>query len=215
MLQKTTNNSLHKCASITITASVIVMLLSFCSCGGKKKEVGAAITERDSLPVMKTVGVSTLISDSGITRYRMKADEWLMYDRKVPPYWAFEKGIYLEQFDSIFKVEASIKADTAYYYNTRKLWKLMGNVDIKNRKGERFETELLYWDEGNQKVYSDKKITITQPDKIIKGVGFDSNQQMTVYVIRNMSGIVYYQEDPNGGNAQAASTDGAKKDAVK
>ena len=125
MLQKTTNNSLHKCASITITASVIVMLLSFCSCGGKKKEVGAAITERDSLPVMKTVGVSTLISDSGITRYRMKADEWLMYDRKVPPYWAFEKGIYLEQFDSIFKVEASIKADTAYYYNTRKLWKLI------------------------------------------------------------------------------------------
>lgn len=58
--------------------------------------MGAAITERDSLPVMDTKGVTTLISDSGITRYRVNTAEWLIYDRKKPPYWAFEKGIYLE-----------------------------------------------------------------------------------------------------------------------
>lgn len=53
--------------------------------------MGAAITERDSLPVMDTKGVTTLISDSGITRYRVNTAEWLIYDRKKPPYWAFEK----------------------------------------------------------------------------------------------------------------------------
>ena len=51
--------------------------------------MGAAITERDSLPVMDTKGVTTLISDSGITRYRVNTAEWLIYDRKNPPYWAF------------------------------------------------------------------------------------------------------------------------------
>lgn len=57
----------------------------------------------------------------------------------------------MEQFDSIFNVEASIKADTAYYYDKERLWKLIGNVDIQNRKGERFNTELLYWNEATQK----------------------------------------------------------------
>lgn len=92
----------HKNMSITIALRVMVMLLLFSSCSGRKKEMGAAITERDSLPVMDTKGVTTLISDSGITRYRVNTAEWLIYDRKKPPYWAFEKGIYLEKFDSLF-----------------------------------------------------------------------------------------------------------------
>lgn len=182
MLRKRKNRLLHKSMSITIVLGTIVMLLLFPSCGGKKKITGDAITERDSMAVMQTSGVTTLISDSGVTRYRVNTEEWLVFDRKKPSYWAFEKGVYLEQFDSIFHIEASIKADTAYYYDKERLWKLIGNVDIQNRKGERFNTELLYWNEATQKVYSDKFIHIQQPDRIITGHGFDSNQQMTIYI---------------------------------
>ena len=181
--------------SITIAFGAIVMLLLFPSGGGKEKKLGEAITERDSLPSMATMDVVTYISDSGVTRYRMDADEWLVYDRKKPSYWAFEKGVYLEQFDSVFNVDASIKADTAYYYDKQKLWKLMGHVDIKNRKGERFNTELLYWNQATEKVYSDRFIRIEQPDRIITGYGFDSNQQMTNYQIRNMGGVFYVDEE--------------------
>ena len=169
MLRKRKNRLLHKSMSITIVLGTIVMLLLFPSCGGKKKITGDAITERDSMAVMQTSGVTTLISDSGVTRYRVNTEEWLVFDRKKPSYWAFEKGVYLEQFDSIFHIEASIKADTAYYYDKERLWKLIGNVDIQNRKGERFNTELLYWNEATQKVYSDKFIRIQQPDRIITG----------------------------------------------
>ncbi|MEL5893206.1 LPS export ABC transporter periplasmic protein LptC [Bacteroides sp. GD17] len=189
----------HRNTSITITLGVMVMLLLFSSlfsaCSGRKKELGDAITERDSLPVMDTRGVTTLVSDSGITRYRINTEEWLVFDRKNPPYWAFEKGIYLEKFDSLFQVEASIKADTAYFYNKEELWKLIGNVDIQNLKGERFNTELLYWDQRKQKVYSDQFIRIEQPDRIITGRGFESNQQMTVYTIRQPEGVFYVDEE--------------------
>jgi putative lipoprotein len=205
MLQEKSNFLFSKNMSITIVLGAIVMLLLFPSCGGKKKELGEAITERDSLPSMATLGVVTYISDSGVTRYRMEAEEWLMYDRKRPSYWAFEKGVYLEQFDSLFNVDASIKADTAYFYDKQKLWKLMGNVDIKNRKGERFNTELLYWNQATEKVYSDRFIRIEQPDRIITGYGFDSNQQMTIYQIRNMGGIFYVDEEE-----QKAPTDSVR-----
>lgn len=112
-----------------------------------------------------------------------------------PPYWAFEKGVYLEKFDSIFQVEASIKADTAYFFNKEELWKLMGNVHIQNLKGEQFDTELLYWDQRAQRIYSDEFIRIEQPDRIITGHGFESNQQMTVYTIRKPEGIFYVDEE--------------------
>ena len=205
MLLQPINVVYHKNASITIVLGAMVMLLLFSSCSGKKKELG--ITERDSMAVMDTRGVTTLVSDSGVTRYRINTEEWLVFDRKNPPYWAFEKGVYLEKFDSIFQVEASIKADTAYFFNKEELWKLMGNVHIQNLKGEQFDTELLYWDQRTQRIYSDEFIRIEQPDRIITGHGFESNQQMTVYTIRKPEGIFYVDEE-------AAAADSLQTDTI-
>ena len=91
-------------------------------------------------------------------------------------------------------------------------------MDIQNRKGERFNTELLYWNEDTQKVYSDKFIRIQQPDRIITGHGFDSNQQMTIYTIRNIEGIFYVDEEASGGPPQPetkALPDSVNKDTAK
>ena len=75
----------------------------------------------------------------------------------------------------MFHTEASIKADTAYYYNKKELWKLIGNVHIQNLKGEKFDTELLYWDQNKKRVYSDQRVRIEQPDQIIYAIGFIDN----------------------------------------
>lgn len=186
---------LNRISSITIAFCAVVMLLLFTSCSHQGKVFGEAVTERDSLPVLATYDVNTLISDSGLIRYRIEADEWLVYDRKNPSYWAFEKGVYLEKFDEDFVVDADIKADTAYYYDKDRLWELRGDVAIKNLKGERFNTELLFWDEKTQKVYSDKFIRIEQEDKIVTGEGFESNQQMTDYTIFKPGGVFYINEE--------------------
>ena len=197
------DNDMHKQTSdiivrghknITIALAMVMFILLSVACSGRKKIVGEAITERDSLPIMETKGVSTLISDSGIIRYRLQAEDWRVFDKKKPPYWAFEEGVYLETFDTLFQMEANIKADTAYYYEKQKLWKLMGNVVIRNLKGEKFNTELLYWDQNTEKVYSDRFIRIEQPDRIITGRGFDSNQQMTKYTIHKPEGIFYLED---------------------
>ena len=172
-----------------------MLLLFSASCSGRKKELGEAIVERDSMAMMETRGVTTLVSDSGVISYRIKAEEWLVFDRKRPPYWAFEKGVYLEKFDTLFQVVASIKADTAYFFNKQELWKLIGNVDIRNLKGEKFNTDLLYWDQKKERVYSDQFIRIEQPDRVITGRGFDSNQDMTVYTIHKPEGIFYVDKE--------------------
>lgn len=192
--------------NITVAIWATVMFVLFPACSGDKSHLADAITERDSLPSMKTLGVTTLISDSGITRYKIVTALWEIYDKKDPPYWAFEKGVYLEKFDSLFHIDASIKADTAYYYEKKKLWELRGNVHIRSQKGDKFNTQLLFWDEKAERVYSDKFIQIEQEDKIITGYGFESNQQMTEYQIYNNTGIFTVED--------TAPTDSTKKDSI-
>ena len=200
---------------MNITAAVLaaVMFVLFPACSGKDKDLAEAITERDSLPGMKSLGVTTFISDSGITRYKIIAEEWCIFDKKEPPYWAFEKGVYLEKFDSLFRIDASIKADTAYYYEKKKLWELRTNVSIRNLKGDKFDTELLFWDEKKEEIYSDKYIRIEQEDKTITGYGFESNQELTEYTIKNTTGI--FTVENNASNTNNVVTDSTKTDSIQ
>lgn len=219
MLPQRSNVLFCRSLSITIAFGAVVMLLLFSACSGRNKEMGEAITERDSLPVMDTKGVMTMVSDSGVTRYRINTEEWLVFDRRNPPHWAFEKGIYLEKFDSVFNVEASIEADTAYYYEKQKLWKLVSNVHIQNLKGEKFDTELLYWDQNKHKVYSDKRVRIEQPDQIIFAYGFESDEQLNKYKFFKPDGVFYVNEDDSSSadslQTQRQQTDSLQTDSIK
>ena len=184
--KKYTHHIIVPCAATLVWLAFMPLVLSSCS---KHKELAEAIKESDSIPNMKTLGVTTLISDSGMIRYKIITAEWLIYNDVDTPFWAFEKGVYLEKFDTLFHIDSSIKADTAYYYEPKKLWKLMGNVHIRSQRGDKFDTQLLYWDQRDEKIYSDKYIRIEQPDRTLTGYGFESNQQMTEYQIYNNTGI--------------------------
>ena len=194
--------------NITAAFCAAVMFVLFPSCSGNRKNLADAISENDTLPTMSSLGVTTLISDSGITRYKIVTEEWVINDKKAPPYWAFEKGVYLEKFDTLFHIDASIKADTAYYYEKKKLWELRSNVQIQSQRGDKFETELLFWNEKEEKVYSDKYIRISQEDKVITGYGFESDQNLTEYQIKNTTGVFTVEDKaPEAiGTQQADST---------
>ena len=184
----------QKIINITVAFCATVMFVLFPGCSKSGKNLAAAVAERDSLPSMTSLGVTTLISDSGITRYKIITEEWSIFDKKEPPYWAFEKGVYLEKFDTLLHIDASIKADTAYYYDRKKLWELKGNVQIRSQRGDKFETAQMFWDEKNKSVYSDKFIKIEQEDKTITGYGFESNQELTEYVIKNTTGTFIIED---------------------
>ena len=147
------------------------------------------------MPVLTGDSVTTLISDSGVTRYRIEATQWLVFDKTEPTYQEFPKGIYLEQFDEDMSVQASLKADYAYYNEPAQLWTLRGNVHALNRKGEQFDTQELNWDQHAHRVYSDSAIHITRERSIIEGVGFESNEEMSKYTILNPTGVFPINEE--------------------
>lgn len=177
----------------------LVLLLFICfqviACANKevRHRVGA-IEDRKAMAVLEGNEVTTLISDSGITRYRIKAKKWLVFDKADTPYWEFPEGIYLEKFNLDLEAEATVEADYAHYDEPAQRWTLRGNVKALNLEGEQFETPLLFWDQKSESVYSDSSIIITRAASIIKGIGFQSNQEMTQYTILRPTGVFPIEE---------------------
>ena len=185
-----------KLNSITIALMTVVMLFFYSACTNKSKDLVNIKFDPEVIPSMNTDSVITLISDSGITRYKLEAENWQVFDKAKEPYWYFPKGIYLERFDSLFQVEAKILADSAWNYTDKRLWRLKGNVDIRNMEGEMFLSDELFWDQKAGRVYSDKYIEIKRGETELKGYGFESNQEMTEYrIFRPHDGRIPFREE--------------------
>ena len=174
---------------ITTTFVVVVMLLLFmASCRNSDKEVVVVEFAPETTYTMKTTDITSLISDSGITRYRMKAKEWLMFGKAKEPYSYLPHGVYVEKFDSLFNVETSIKADTAYHWYKKGLIKLIGHVNILTQDNKKLDTSILFIDQTEDRVYTDEYFELQEEEKIITGIGFESNLNMTKYKIFNSQG---------------------------
>jgi len=151
------------------------------SCNKKGSNFQVVPVDAKTLPISRTEGVVSLISDSGITRYRLKAKVWEVYAHPYE-YHYFPEKVYIEQFDSLFQVKGSVEADTAYYFPKKALYQLIGNVVVKNLEGTTLETSELFWNENaprgsREAIYTDKftKVTMANGDYRVGLLGFKSD----------------------------------------
>ena len=165
--------------------SIAVLLFS---CSEQKSHTAPAIRERDSVSLMVSYGVNTLISDSGVIKYRIVTERWEVNTVKNPTRWIFEKGIFMEQYDKDFHVEGYISADSAWYYDQLKLWELRGRVSIRNVNGLDFRSEELFWDGIRHEFYSHQFSRLVTPERTLEGTYFRSDEQMTHYEVSNSVG---------------------------
>jgi LPS export ABC transporter protein LptC len=176
-----------KAFSITVVLlATVILFLGACT---SSLQNDAPKVDREMMPVLKSYGVTSVVSDSGVTRFRFNTPVWYVYDKAEEPFWDFPEGVHFEQFDTDLNVYAEVDADTAIYFTTQQKWTLSGNVKAKNVAGELFESERIYIDQKTEKIYTDRFIKITQQQRVITGVGFESNHTLTQYTITKPQGI--------------------------
>ena len=151
--------------------------------------------------------MNTLISDSGIIKYRIVTEQWDVNTTKQPTRWEFMKGIFFEQFDEKLHVEAYIQADTAWYFDQQRLWKLRGRVSIRNVNGLIYTSEELYWNGIRHEFYSTVFSRIITPERTIEGTYFRSDEAMEHYLVTNSKGSFIASDfDPEPEPAPATDT---------
>lgn len=173
----------------------IFLLLSSMSCGNKKATTSEHGFSVDSAYSMLTKDVDVLVSDSGETRYRLKAKEWYIYSKAPRPYWYFPSGFISEKIDSNRNFLAQIQADTAYYYTEEEVWNLIGNISVINLDGDQFFARTLNWKKGDNIIYSDDTVTIITKDKVLKGSHFSANQDFSKYTFYHSRGSMKLKEE--------------------
>lgn len=188
MPTKQTLNNNHIVTSLKHILPLLLLAVLLTACEEEHEHTAAAIRDRDSVPMMVSYGVNTLISDSGVTKYRIVAERWEVNDKKDPSRWIFDKGVLLTQFDLKKHVLGYIQCDTAYYYDQRRLWELRGRVRILTKDSVEYRGEELFWDEQEHEVWSNQYCRITSPESEMEGTRFRSDESMTRYEITQARG---------------------------
>lgn len=174
---------------------LLLLLTIFFGCKEDHKVDISHSLNSASMPSMSTRNISTLISDSGITQYKIIAPLWNIYDEADTPYWHFPEGLYLQKFDPEYNVIATVASDSARYFKNERLWKLEGEVEMTKFPDELFLSPRVFWDQRRQQLYSDTFIHIENATHVIEGTGFVSDESLSKYRILHPNGIFPINRD--------------------
>ena len=179
------------------TASGLVLLAVYflaASCQSNKPEEIAAITNREEIPSLIYDEFESTLTDSGRITHKFITPKLLRYDRKEEPYMDFPVGLHVILYQPNGEVDAQIKCRNAINYEKKGLWELNIDVEAINQKGEVLNTEQLFWDTKAKKIYSDKFVTITQGNDVITGTGFEADENMDNWTIKQLQGDLEFEE---------------------
>ncbi len=186
----------NRISSIQTASSAVLLAVYFLlsACQSNKPEAIEAIANREEVPSLIVEELETTITDSGRVRLRFITPEMLQYDRKKEPYRDFPKGLHCIMYQSNGEIDAQIKCRNAIFYEKDELWELNIDVEAVNQKGEVLSTEQLFWDMKEEQIYSEKFVTITRGENVYTGTGFEADQNMNNWRIKNLTGDLELDE---------------------
>lgn len=144
-------------------------------------------------PLREVENVETYYSENDQVKVKMIAPllyEYQNGDREFP------KGIYVEFFDEQGRLESTLRANQAFYQEAEKQWRGLGKVQVKNiLKNEQLNTEELYWKPAEERIFTDKFVTIRQQGDVLYGEGLEAKQDMSEYTIIRPTGEFEVNEE--------------------
>jgi len=180
---------------IRLTGLILAVLVVIdLSCNTDIQKV-KALTSLDSIPDVSVDRILVKQSESGVITLELTAPQLNSYQGK-DPYTEFPKGVRIVFFDSLMRPKSELTARYGISWDTRNIMEAKGDVVVKNfAKRAQLNTEHLTWDENRRKMISDQFVKITTPDKIVTGKSMESDEVFDNWVVRNVSGTFYVNEN--------------------
>ena len=158
----------------------LVTAFLLCSC---RSDLGVAEKLNiEETPVQTVDNMFVVQSENGTLQMRMEADVMERYQNDSMSYELFPKGLAVFGYNEEGLLETEITADNGRHVKMEKgdveKWEAYGNVVVKNIiNQEVMETDTLYWDRKNEKIYTDCYVKMYSPDGYMQGYGMESDQR--------------------------------------
>lgn len=168
------------------------------SCKGKLEMTGTV--DMDSTPVQTVDDMFVVQTENGLLKMRMESPLMERYQTDSLSYELFPKGIAVFGYNEEGLLETELTSDNARhlsYEDGRESWEAYGNVVVKNIiNQEVMETDTLYWDRKNERLYTHCYVKLHSPDGFMQGFGMESDQRARESIIkRPFNSFGYVNQD--------------------
>ena len=166
------------------TASAVAFVVY--SCKGKIQQ--SDDIDLSATPMQVVNDMFVVQSENGMLQMRMEAETMERYQNDSMSYELFPKGLAVFGYNEEGLLETEITADNGRHVKVEKddseTWAAYGNVVVKNIiNQEVMETNTLYWDRKNEKIFTDCYVKLYSPDGFMQGYGMESDQRARNSVI--------------------------------
>ena len=165
------------------------------SCENSMEKVKQFI-ENDTISGLMAYNVVIERSDSGRLVARLTAPVMRTIDDKDSSKIEFPKGFVAYMFDGDTVPSAKISGDYGVSYEKKQLVVAKHNVRAENIvTQEVLETETLYWNQKDKKIYTKGLVKISSPDKMIYGDSMVANEDFSRREIFGISATLELDDD--------------------
>lgn len=186
------NNKMNACRYIVLVAFIFAGL----GCENDIEKINA-ITREPDYPIQTAYDARFIFTDSTKLETIVEAPEVNYYTFTEEPYYEFPKGFEIYLYDDNEREHYQITANYGKALQEKQLWEARNNVIALNiQTGEQLNTEQLFWDQEQHKIYSEKFTKITNEDGVFYGEnGFESNESFTSWRLIGTKGTVNVKEE--------------------
>nr|WP_067060616.1 LPS export ABC transporter periplasmic protein LptC [Mucilaginibacter sp. L294] len=179
---------------IYLPAVLIALFLSACENDiNKVKAIAAADATK---PIQRTTGVIMTISDNAIVKAQLTSPLLIEYATKKDPYQIMPKGVKVVLYNDSLKIDATITADTGYYYADKGMVHFKKNVVATRKDGATYKSEELIWDINKKLAYSNQKVVMAKPNgDIMNATSFTSDDKLLHPIFQNATGAIQMNGD--------------------
>lgn len=150
----------------------------------------------DTLPEVTARDIEIYYSEKARVQIKL-VSPYLVSKSEEDDMMLFPEGFTVYFYDSAMNLQSTITADYGISYEKKKLMEARHNVVVENiGKGEKLNTEELFWDRAKQLIYSNKFVKLTTGEQVITGDGLTSEEPFDELLITNPEGLLEFKEEP-------------------
>lgn len=165
------------------TATAFAVAFVVCTgCSRKLKEAEKLVLSE--VPTQKIANMFAVQTKNGVVLQRLEAPVMEKYERDTCNWDAFPDGLSAYMYTEDGLLETIIRTDYARHVtggnrrSTKEIWEAYGNVFIHNViKCQTLETDTLYWNRNDGKIYTDAYVRLYSPDGMMQGRGMESDDR--------------------------------------
>ena len=161
-------------------AFAVAILLSLPACHGD----ASSDIDFEQTPVQVIHDMNVLQTEGGEASMRMHAPLMQKFDYVKDSlrqsYEFYPDGFFVDAYTDNGELETSIVSKQARHITTkdRESWSAFGDVVIINHlKGEKIETDTLYWNRAEKKIYTDCYVRLSSDSGLMQGYGMTSDER--------------------------------------